>query len=480
MKNNQKGVIIEFILVFGTIFLILLGSLLGYIVGQLKSANMRAASALSFDIAESGLNFYRWCLNHGVDAQCQGEHEYYNTDGVVIGKFRITAQITTYCNVASQYKITSTGWTNQFPQRKQTIVADYAQPSVAQYSYILNSNVWVGDDHIIRGPYHSNGGIRIDGQNQSLIASAAILNGQGAWICNASFDCDPCPTAAGQCHISGSNCVCPGVFTTTANATPSLFSYPVTPFDFNAITINLATIKDKAQHAGGVYLPQSTTLRADAKGYHLKFRSDGTVQVYIITTTSRTYGCANDCTHESDWQYDYFTISSEYLYNTYTIPPACSAIYAEDNLWVEGVIKGKIVVASANLVDTNVDTDIILNNNITYASGGLTDGLSLIAEKNILIGPDSANNLELHGIFTAQKGHFGRNHYPNNMKNSLIIYGSIVSNDRVGTQWISGAQMVSGYAQRESYYDREQVKNPPPFIGITSPDYKIVNWRQTN
>jgi len=453
---------------------------LGYIVGQLKAANMRAASTLSFDIAESGLNFYRWCLNHNIDAQCLGEHDYYDAAGAVIGKFNITAQITAYCGVASQYKITSTGWTNKFPQRRQTIIADYARPSVAQYSYILNSNVWIGDDHTIRGQYHSNGGIRMDGQNQSLIASAAILNGQGAWICNDSFDCNPCPTAAGQCHLSGGSCVCPGVFTTTNNATVSLFSYPVTPFDFNAITISLAAIKDKAWHAGGIYLPKSSTLNSNGKGYHLKFRSDGTMQVYIVTGVSRTYGCANDCTQSSDWQYDYFTISSEYLYNTYTIPLTCSAIYGEDNLWVEGVIKGKVVVASANLIDTNVNTDIILDNNITYASDGSTDGLSLIAQRNILIGPDSANNLELHGIFTAQKGHFGRNHYPNNMKNSLIIYGSIVSNGRVGTQWISDGQMVSGYAQRETYYDQEQIKNPPPFIGATSPDYKIVNWRQTN
>jgi hypothetical protein len=318
----------------------------------------------------------------------------------------------------------------------------------------------------------------MDGSNQSLMTSAAINNGIGEWICTSSFGCSPCPTAAGQCRISSSQCLCPDIFTTTANPNPSLFQFPVPPFDFNAITVDLALIKDKALHAGGIYLPKSTTLDANGKGYHLKFANDGTVQAWVVTGTSATYACDNDCTQGSDWQNDYFTISSEYLYNTYTIPAACSAIYAEDNIWPEGVIKGKVVVASANLVDDNVDTDAILNNNITYAHSDGTDGLSLIAERNILIGPTSPDVLELHAIFTAQRGHFGRNYYQSNMKSSLTIYGSIVSNGRVGTKWTSGGQMVSGYSARETYYDQAQVKNPPPFIGHISPDYKIVSWQE--
>ena len=477
-KQSQRGIIIDYVLVFGAIFLMLLSGLLGFILLQLRYANQRVDQNEDLNIAEGGMNYYRWCLNNGVDASCGGQHEYYDADGNDIGKFTVTSVATTYCGLPGQRKITVVGWTNQFPNSKRTVVAIYAQQNVAQYSYILNSNVWVGGDHVIRGPYHSNGGIRMDGSNQSLMTSAAINNGVGQWVCDSSFGCSPCPTAAGQCQVVSNQCLCPDIFSTTDNATPNLFRFPVAPYDFNAITVSLASIKDKAQHAGGIYLPKSTTINANGKGYHLKFRSDGTVQVYVVTGTSATYACDNDCTQQSDYQNDYFTISNEYLYNTYTIPSACSALYAEDNIWPEGVISGKVVVASANLIDNNVSTDAILNNNITYAHTDGSDGLSLIAERNVLIGPTSPDVMELHGVLTAQTGHFGRNYYANNMKTSLTIYGSIVSNGRVGTQWTSGGTMVSGYSQRETYYDQSQVTSPPPFIGNISPDYKIVSFRE--
>lgn len=478
-NQNQRGIIIDYVLVFGSIFLMLLSALLGFILLQLRSANIRVDWNESLNIAEGGMNYYRWCLNNGVEANCVGQHEYYDADGNDIGKFNVTSVATAYCGLPGQRKIEVQGWTAKFPDYKRTVAVNYAQRSVAQYSYILNSDVWVGNDHVIHGPYHSNGGVRMDGSNQSLMTSAAIINGVGEWECTDSFGCDPCPTGAGQCRTAGNHCYCPDIFSTTANPNPSLFQFPVPPFDFNAIAIDLATIKDKAQHAGGIYLPKSKTLNNNGKGYHLKFRDDGSVQVYVVTGTSRTWACDNDCTRQSDYQYDYFTISSEYLYNTYTIPVACSAIFAEDNIWPEGVIKGKVALASANLVDNNAYTDAILNGNITYAHSDGTDGLSLVAERNVLIGPDSPDNMELYGIFsTGISGHFGRNYYENNIKDSLTIYGSVISSGRVGTRWTSGNQMVSGYNQRETYYDQAQVNDPPPFIGHISPDYKIVSWKE--
>ncbi len=474
--NFQRGIIIEYVLVFGAIFLILISGLLGFILFQLRQANMKVSWEEALDVAEGGMNYYRWCLNNEVEAQCAGERDFFDAEGKKIGRFNVTATATIYCGLPGQRRITVTGWTDQFPTLARTIKATYAQKNVAQYSYILHSNVWVGNDHNIHGPYHSDGGIRMDGSNQSLITSAAILDGQGAWKCNDSFGCSPCPTQAGQCRVVVSDCVCPGVFTTTSNPTTSLFQYPVSPFDFAAITIDLGKIKDKAWHAGGIYLPKSTDLNPSGKGYHLKFQSNGTVQAWVVTGTSRTWGCSNDCTQSSDWQYDYFTISSEYLYNTYTIPPECSAIFTEDNMWPEGVISGKVVAASANLIDTSVDTDVILNKNITYTHDDGSDGVLIIGERNVLIGPSSPDVMELRGVFTAQKGHFGRNYYQGNMRTSLTIYGSIVSNGRVGTRWTSGGTTVSGYAQRETYYDQYQVDDPPPFIPSTNPDYKIVTW----
>ncbi len=474
LKFQKNGMIITYVLVFGGVFLMLLGALFGFILLQLKQSAQRVAYNEALNIAEAGVDYYRWCVNNGVEANCQGERDYYDGSGVLVGKFSVAANVSTACGQTSQRQIISTGWTGQFPLVKRNVKVVYGRESIAKYSYILNSSVWIGNDHQIQGPYHSNGGIRMDGRNDSLMTSAAIRDGLGEWVCTGSFGCSPCPTGAGRCRVSGDDCVCPGIFTTTANPTTSLFKFPVPPFDFNAITMDLAQIKDKAQNGGGLYFPESVNLVQGSKGYHLNFKNNGTVEVWAVMALQQTYGYSE----EDGWHQDRFTINNEALYGTYPIPADCSVIYVEDDFWVTGTVKGKVVAASANLVDAGVDTDIILTGNITYSTYGGADGLALIAEKNVLIGPESPDDMELHAIIVAQKGRFGRNHYPDNFKNTLSIYGSVVSSGRVGTQWTSGGQMVSGYAQRYTYFDQSQVYSPPPFVAHMGSDLKIVSWEE--
>jgi hypothetical protein len=125
-----------------------------------------------------------------------------------------------------------------------------------------------------------------------------------------------------------------------------------------------------------------------------------------------------------------------------------------------------------------VDTDVVLPNSIGYKNKDVNDRFFLIAERNVLIGPQSPNIMELRGVFVAQKGRFGRNHYLNNIKDSLEIVGSIVSSGRVGTQWVSGSQIVSGYRKRETYFDSNLVYNSPPFVPYIVPDFSIIKWEE--
>ncbi|MBL7150151.1 MAG: hypothetical protein ISS84_00775 [Candidatus Pacebacteria bacterium] len=464
---KTKGIITIYVLVFGAIFLILLGGLLGFILLQLRQSAQRVGWNESLHIAEAGVNYYRWCLNNGVEQNCLTEKDYFDPAGNPIGKFSLQINSTISCGETVQREIISTGWTNKYPQIKRKISVLYARESVAKYSYILNDNVWIGADHEIRGPYHSNGGIRMDGENQSLVTSA-----KENWICTSSFGCSPCSTASG-CFVEGTNCVCPGVFTTTQNSSPDLFSFPVPPFDFTGITVDLAQMKNSAESLG-VYLPPSVNLNPQGKGYHIKFKNNGTFEAWVITGLSPTYAYSI----EEGWHYDYFTITNEYLYASYTIPSACSAIFIEDNIWPEGEVKGKVTVAAADLINPNLDTDVILPGNIDYSVKDGSDGLVLIGERNVLIGPQSPDQMELRGIFVAQKGRFSRNHYPGNFREKLEIYGSIISNGRVGTKWISGSQVVSGYLKRESYFDSNLVYSSPPFLPYISPEFKIVSWEE--
>jgi len=480
---RKQGIIIIYVLVFGTVFLVLLFGLLGFILLQLRYSAQKIAWNEALQIAEAGLNYYRWCINNEVEPNCQTEKNYYDSAGNLIGYFSLNIVSDIVCGQTIQKRVISTGWENRYPDLKRKLSTIYARESVAKYSYLLNSNTWVGEDHFIRGPYHSNGGVRFDGQNQSIVSSA-----KENWICTSSFGCGPrglpgrgvglgnCPISpGGQCQVVNQQCLCPGVFTDTYNPNEDLFSFPVPPFDFNAITIDLAQIKNiTINYPQEKYWPPSNQIDSGGKGYHLKFKETGEIEVWIIAELSPSYAYSL----EEGWHYNYFTITNEYLYKTITIDSACPLYFFEDNLWPEGKIKGRLTIVSANLIDPIKDSDVVLPASIDYS---ILDGLSaltLISERNILIGPQSPQIMILRGIFVAQKGRFSRNHYFRNIREKLEVYGSIISNGRVGTKWVSGSQIVSGYLKRETYVDSNLIFNPPIFTPFLSSQYKIFDWKE--
>ena len=474
LKNN-RGVIITYVLVFGSIFLILLGGLLGFVLFQIRVVNQKIAFNQALYIAEAGINYYKWCLNNNIEENCLSEKSYYTPQGKLIGSFSLDKETQQACGQTIQKNIISTGRVNNFYDIERKISVIYARESVARYSYILNSDVWIGSDHEIRGPYHSNLGVRFDGENQSLVTSS-VEN----WLCTSSFGCDylNCPR---NCSRDGSTCRCPGVFSTTSVSNQSLFNYPVVPFDFLGITVDLVQIKQFANDMG-VYLPPAKNINASAKGWHLIFQDNGKVEARIITDLSCTWAYSL----EEDWHYDCFTITSEYTpatlpdgrSNPFNVPLGCSVIFVEDSLWPEGKINNKITVASANLLESNVKTDIILQNNIDYALKDGSNGLVLIGQRNVLISNNSPNKMEIRGVFIAQNGRFGRNHYQNNIRDSLEIYGSIISAGRVGTKWVSGSQTISGYSKRETIFDPYMVYSPPPFLPYIDPLFKLIKWQE--
>lgn len=467
VNKKDRGAVVTLVLVFGLIFLILLGGLLGFILMQLSQSAKKTAWNEALHIAESGVNYYQWCLNNGIEDLCQTEKEYLDISGNPIGNFSLSINSFSSCGETVGKSINSIGWVSQFPETDREIRVLYGRESVAKFAYLLNDNVWAGADREIRGLYHSNGGIRMDGENQSLVSSS-----REEWVCTSSFGCDVCPISD-DCWIESSSCICPGVFTTTGNSNPDLFEYPVPNFDFEGITVDMANIKSLSQ-ASGIYLPPSTNINPQAKGYHIIFKNNGTFEARIITSLNRDWAYSL----EEGWHYDYFRIKSEYFYNTYSPVPSCSVIFIEDNIWPEGEVKGKLTVASANLINPNKDTDAVLQGNIDYTVKDGSDGLALIVERNILISPSSPNQMELRGILVAQKGRFSRNHYAGNFREKLEINGSIISNGRVGSQWISGSQIVSGYLKRENYIDTKLIYSPPPFVPYVSPEFKIIDWEE--
>jgi len=215
--NRQKGFIITYILIFVSVFLILLTALLSFILFQLKQAKYELAMEQSLYVAEAGLDRYKWYLVHESQeffnqeeigcppSDCQDcspcEYEFKLPGLGVIGKYQLEIEENRPCGITTGVSVMVTGWTSQFPNLQRTIKVRYTRPTVAEYAYILNHNVWAGADRVILGPYHSNGGIRMDGRNNSLVTSE-----QTEWTCTSSYGCASCPD---ECeHVGGQGCVC--------------------------------------------------------------------------------------------------------------------------------------------------------------------------------------------------------------------------------------------------------------------------------
>jgi hypothetical protein len=467
--KSQKGALTILVLVFSAVFFVLFSGLVNYVALQHKHSVERASYAESLEIAEAGLNYYRWHLAHDPDDLQDGTgvpgpyiHTYDDPEGGTLGSFSLDISSQTQCNEITGISITSTGSTLDFPNVERTVSARYVSPTVADFSFLIDDNVWAGADREIKGPYHANGGIRMDGENNSLVTSA-----QTTWTCTPSFGCDPARDED-------------GVFGAGENS--NLWRFPVPSFDFDGITVDLASMKALSTGGTGLYFGP-TSVSDD--GYHIILKSDRSIDVYIVNSVSGV--SAYDSTQ--GWHTEYSIIASETFLGNYLIAATCGLVFFEDTLWVgdetmESKINGKITIVAADLISSTVEADIWLQGNITYTNTDGSDGLVLIGQRNSLIGLNTPDSMELNGIFIAQTGRFGRNHYgssqnPYHKRQLLELIGSVVSNGRVGTKWTySSGAWASGYNKRETTYDPSQTENPPPFLPMTSEEHDFRGWEE--
>ncbi len=466
--QKNKGALLILVIVFGAVFFVIAAGSMTYFVTQVRVQEVREQQAQAREIAEAGLNYYKWYLAHNPDDVTNGTGlpgpytlTYDDPELGAIGEYALAIASTTFCGEVSSIEITSTGYTYEDPSRTETIYARYARPTVAEYAYIINSSVWAGSDRTIVGPYHSNGGVRMDGTNNSTVSS-----GQETWNCTSSYGCSPSDSNADGVVGDGPNF--------------DLWSFPSTPINFTGLTVDLATMRDRAENGGGIYIPPSGDY-----GYRVTFQSDGDVEVRVVDRTYNYWGYSST----DGWSTERNVIRDDDPYATYAINETCPLIFVEDKVWLEGEIPTKVTIAAADTDTPGVDPTMILNGDITYTTA--SSGLLAIAEDNMLVGLAVPNDMELNGIFVAQNGRFGRNHYRTwssydvlsihnsyVTRNSLTMNGTVVSNGRVGTKWTSGGSFVSGFNTRYNSYDRDLVNNPPPLAPNTSDDFKFVEWRE--
>lgn len=497
-RSAQSGITTLLVIAFMGIFLLIMGTITSFAFEESKYGRALLGREQALHVAESGLEYYRWFLAHSPGnltngTGAAGPYSYEVDDpetSASIGTASVSVAASTQCGQIQYIDLTSTGRATANPGFPRTLFARYMRKSVANYSYLLNSNVWAGPDRTITGPYFSNGGIRMDGTNNSDVLSPVT-----SWSCDSNYGCSPTQSSANGVVGSGSGSI---LWQWGSN---------VSSIDFSGMQANMSNLKTYAQNNGGLYFaPLAGT--ATSRGYHLIFNSNGTVTVKQVTSTTAVPSYSADLTDSnrvSDtnaWNYgwtqtEYSIINTESSGTTYTIPASCSLIFVEDHAWIEGVVKGKVTVAVGTPSDgTATMPSVYLPNNISYATNDGTSGLTVIAEGNVLIPLNSPDTMSLHGIFVAQGGHYGRNYYTSNaayayygyavssgynsyvLRSQLTTQGTVVSNYRTGTSWVSSGVTTSGYQNRIDAYDQLQATDPPPFTPASTVDYNFAVWKE--
>ncbi len=477
-KNNQSGAMLIISLVAITLFIALASGLISLGLIRHKLYLQEVAKEQSLDVAEAGINYYRWHLAHDQTDYADGtadsciypnacgpyEHPFDSPSGSITGKYSL--EITPPPVGSTIVDIKSTAWIDEYPNIKRVIEVRYGIPSLAHYSFLTNSDVWFGDNEHVNGEFHSNGGVRMDGTNDSVVTSL-----KDTYICGTSHGCD-----SGNCNapcnwIAGTGCECPGVWGSGPDS--SLWQFPVPIVDFSNITADIAQIKTDAQ-ASGVYFGSSG---GGNDGYHVVFKSDKTFDVYIINSLKPALKQLND--NFSDWVYVQEEINTETFSSNYSIP-ANGLIYFEDDVWVDGTVNGRATLVAARLPDNpNKRKNILINNNISYLIRDGSSILGLIAQNNVKVPRYAPNDLVIDAILLAQNGRVFRNLYSNyRVTNSIEIYGSIITNKIWTWTWANfGGTLIDGYKNTYSIYDPQVTFSPPPSFPTTN-EYAFISWAE--
>ncbi|MFA5061581.1 MAG: pilus assembly PilX N-terminal domain-containing protein [Patescibacteria group bacterium] len=451
---NKKGNILLFVMVFGTIaFSIIVVGLAGYAISENRASLSKHNREVAFQIADAGINYYRWHLAHSQTDFYDGNgtstpgpyvHAYSDKDGNVIGHFSL--EIGPPPTGSTIVTVTSTGWLDIQPNTKRKIKVKLGFPALTDFAFLTGTDVWIGDDEVTHGKFHANGGIRFDGLGDAPITSAM-----------ATYTCK-------QYHGCGAGQVKPGIW--GDGGPESYWDFPATAKDFTEVTADLAKIETNSDpDLGGLNFTPS-----GQQGWRLQFTSSSQGQVIVSKVLTTDCYKAKDV-GDNNYFWPCIDISTQESYATYDMP-SNGYIFVDDNVWVDGAVKGRVVVG------TSVGKNIILNGDIIYAAKDGTDVLGLIADQNILIPHNSPDDLEIDAAVLAQNGAAKRYYYPGDMKTNLLIYGSVISMKIWTWSWVSGGgSITSGYRNTNSTYDANLTYGPPPGFPVGS-QYNLISWQE--
>ena len=484
-SSYNDGYLLIQVLVFGAVAVIIISGLVAFAAANIKLGRRIVLSEQAFQMAEAGLEYYRWHLAHDPSDYTDGTGQpgpyvknFYDKDGILLGTFSL--DIIPPPLGSTLVTLQSTGISAQDTSVQRTIISKLAIPSFANFAAVANAVMRFGSGTEVFGPIHSNNGIRFDGIAHNLVTS--LLSNYN----------DPIHSGANEFAVHTHVNPPPGTGlnnsfrpleappTSPVMSRTDVFiagrSFPAPEVEFDTIMNDLIQMKADAE-SGGLYFASSTV-----SGYQIALKTDDTFDLFRVNNLRAVpSGCTSGTSGWGSWTASSTTLT---LLGNYPFP-ANGLIFLDDNVWVEGTIDGaRLTIVAARIPDDDVNQrrSMTFNNNILYTNYDGTDVIALIGQNNVNAGLYSEDNLRIDAALVAQNGRVGRFSYgdtdcaPYNRRNTLTLYGTIVTALQYGFAY--GDPVTNGYSFRNLIYDSFLLYNPPPFFPETEDFHEVIYWKE--
>lgn len=454
-------------LVIMAIVQILLVSIVQFVTSNMKYSLQMRSKEQSLQIAEAGIEFYRWYLAHNVEGKTAGqidafwtsgsvygvgsayEADYTDPSGTTTGRYRI--EVTPPNSGSTIVIVKSTAWTYRYPAQKRIIQVRLRKPSWSENILLSNDFVRFGAGTEVYGKIHSNYGIRFDGVAHNMVTSS---------VDNYN---DPDHTGSNEFGVHTHNPLDPLPPAAVPNV-PAVFeagrSFPVPTADFNGVLGDLSLMKATAQAGTG----GSRYFNNSGQGRHIILKTNDTFDIRTVQSFNASTNEINN--YSGAWA-------------NYAIPNN-GVIYVENNVWIEGAVNGRrVTVVAANLVSSSQKT-MYLGKDIRYTNYDCSDMVGLIGQNDVEVYRQSNDTLRIDAALIAQTGRVGRANYtgPYATRNTITVFGAIASNERYGFAWADAmGNHVSGYVNRNLTYDNNLMYCPPPYFP-TGTQYELDLWEE--
>jgi hypothetical protein len=402
--TDEDGLAMLTVLGISVIVLLFVTIALTLVTYQTVASGKEESRVKALHVADSGIDAYMYELrkNNTFMGSLNGAE--------ADGSWVVTASPPT---TAAPLTLRSVG---TVPGRNQSrsVVATVRFPTFADYMFLTNTYINIGNGATIMGKVRANGNIQNGGNITGSATTAGTYTG----------------------NYGGSN--------GTLGVSPAIQHAP--SVDFGTVVADLAAMKTAATSSSTYF----GAIASGATGYRMTFSGSGitfTVEKVNATTSGLT------------------VVSTVGTYNI----PANGIVYFDDEVWVRGSYAAMCTVACSK--------DIYISENITASDPNQAYTLGLIADSDIIlpIGYTTfPTNMTIQACMVARQGtiYADTNTYPNTTRTKVEIDGSMAYNT---FSWFQSGS--AGFSTRVYNYDERANLNPPPsFPVVHDGTLKVSTW----